>query len=111
MPGPGGPRGIMRGYMTEEEKANRPKVTRSLLLWIFDYLKPYWKQLLLVLLCILASSVLSLLPSILTGRIIDDGLIGRNLKLLVLLILLSFGVTLLSNLIGVGQGYLNNWIA
>ena len=111
MPGPGGPRGIMRGYMTEEEKANRPKVTRSLLLRIFGYLKPYWKQLLLVLLCILASSVLSLLPSILTGRIIDDGLIGRNLKLLVLLILLSFGVTLLSNLIGVGQGYLNNWIA
>ena len=111
MPGPG-PGGRMRGgYLTEEEKANKPVVTKGLLIRIFSYLKPYWKQLLLVLLCILFSSVLSLLPSLLTGRIIDDGLIGQNLRVLVILILLSFAVTLLSNLIGVGQGYLNNWIA
>ena len=114
MPGPGagGPmRGHMRGYLTEEEKANRPVVTKALLVRIFSYLKPYWKQLSLVLICILLSSVLSLLPSLLTGRMIDEGLIGRNLRILIILIVLSFGVTLLSNLIGVGQGYLNNWIA
>ena len=99
------------GYLTEEEKANKPVVTKGLLIRIFSYLKPYWKQLILVLLCILFSSVLSLLPSLLTGRIIDDGLIGQNLRVLIILILLSFAVTLLSNLIGVGQGYLNNWIA
>ena len=111
-PGPGGPmRGPMRGYLTEEEKANRPVVTKALLVRIFSYLKPYWKQLSLVLICILLSSVLSLLPSLLTGRMIDEGLIGRNLRILIILIVLSFGVTLLSNLIGVGQGYLNNWIA
>ena len=65
----------------------------------------------LALICIALSSVLALLPSVLTGRIIDDGLIGRNLRLLITLILLSLGVTLGSNLIGVANNYLNNWIA
>ena len=106
---PGGPMG--RGYLTEEEKANRPKVTATLLKRVFSYLTPYWPQLLLALGCIAVSSVLNLLPSVLTGRILDDGLIGRDLRMLVLLILLSLGVTLGANLIGVAESYLNNWIA
>ncbi|MBQ8304974.1 MAG: ABC transporter ATP-binding protein [Blautia sp.] len=108
-PGPGGHFG--RGYLTEEEKANRPKVTKELLQRIAGYLKPYWKQLLLVLVCLIFSSIFSLLPSILTGRIIDDGLIDRNLGMLIKLIILSFAVTVLSNLIGVAESYLNTWIA
>ena len=47
----------------------------------------------------------------LTGRIIDEGLIGRSLPTLIKLILLSLGVTVASNLIGVAQSYLNAWIA
>ena len=73
-----------RGYLTEEEKANRPKVTLPLLKRIFSYLIPYWKQLVIVLVCIIVSSVLGLLPSVLTGRIIDEGLIGQNLKMLII---------------------------
>ena len=102
---------MSRGFMTEEEKANRPKVTGALLRRIFSYLKPYWKQLILVLAAIAVSSVLNLYPSILTGRIIDEGLIGRSLSALIRLILLSLAVTLGSNLIGVLQSYLNTWIA
>ena len=105
----GGPMG--RGFLTEEEKANRPKVTGSLLKRVFSYLIPYWKQLALILTAIAASSLLALYPSVLTGRIIDEGLIGRSLPALIRLILLSLGVTLLSSLIGVGQNYLNTWIA
>ena len=52
-----------------------------------------------------------LLPSVLTGKIIDDGLINRNMKMLVTLILVSLGVTLFANLIRVGESFLNNWIA
>ncbi|MBR4435204.1 MAG: ABC transporter ATP-binding protein [Clostridia bacterium] len=99
------------GFLTEEEKNNRPKVTWPLIKRILSYLKPYWKQMVLVLVLIAVSSVLGLLPSVLTGKIIDDGLIGRNLKLLIILILVSLGVTLGSNLIKVGESYLNNWIA
>ena len=105
MGGPG------RGYLTEEEKANRPKVTLKLLKRIFSYLTPYWKQMIFVLFCIILSSVLGLLPSVLTGRIIDEGLIGRDMRMLIILIVVSLAVTLGSNLIGVGQNYLNNWIA
>ncbi len=109
---PMGSGGHMRNrFLTEEEKKNRPKVTPELLKRIFSYLMPYWKQLILGLGCIVFSSVLALLPSILTGRIIDDGLIGRNMRMLLILIGLSLLVTFLSNLIGVGQSYLNTWIA
>ncbi|MBQ4282808.1 MAG: ABC transporter ATP-binding protein [Lachnospira sp.] len=104
-------RGVARGFLTEEEKANVPKVTWPLLKRIFSYLLPYWKQMAVVLLCILISSALSLLPSVLTGRIIDEGLIDRNMNMLVTLILVSLGVTLGANLIRVAESYLNNWIA
>ena len=107
MPPPGG----RNGYLTEEEKKNKPKVTKELLLRIFSYLKPYRKQFLLVLASILCSAVMSLMPSVLTGKIIDEGLIKQDLHKLILFILLSFGVTLAANLIGILESYLNTWIA
>ena len=107
--GPGGPR--RSAFLTEEEKAGAPEITPELLKRIFSYLKPYWKQLVLVLLCIIVSSVFTLMPSVLTGKIIDDGLIGRNLPVLIKLIILSFAVTVAANLIGVLESYLNTWIA
>ena len=109
MPPGGGPRGSQ--FMTDEEKEQAPRVTKALLLRVFSYLKPYWKQLILVLICLVASSAFAILPSILTGKIIDEGLIGRNLSKLIYFILLSLGVTFASNLIGVGQSYINTWIA
>lgn len=88
-------------YLTEEEKASMPRVTTELLVRIAGHLRPYWRQLLFALVCVTASSILNLYPAILTGRIIDDGLIGRDLPLLVRLILLSLAVTFAANLIGV----------
>ncbi|MBR5257704.1 MAG: ABC transporter ATP-binding protein, partial [Clostridia bacterium] len=58
-------------YLTDEEKQNSPKVTKALLTRVFSYLKPYWRQLALVLACIAVASVCSLFPSILTGDIVD----------------------------------------
>ncbi len=109
MPPPNGRLGP--GYLTDEEKKNKPKVTKALIKRIFSYLKPYRLQLVFVLAAILCSAVLTLLPSVLTGRIIDDGLIAKNMKALVFYILLSFGVTLVANLIGILESYLNTWIA
>lgn len=99
------------GYLTDEEKKNRPKVTKELLLRIFSYMKPYWKQFLLVLTAILFSAIMTLLPSVLTGKIIDEGLIARSMNALIKYILLSFGVTLAANLIGILESYMNTWIA
>ena len=112
--GPGG----RNQFLTEEEKQNSPKVTKELLKRVFSYLQPYWKQLALVFACIVVASVCSLFPSILTGNIIDvltgknvGGWFGEGISALVRLILLSLALNFMSNLIGVGQAYLNNWIA
>ena len=74
---------------------------------IFSYLLPYWPKLLLVFLAIVVSSILGLLPAVLTGRIIDEGLIGKDLNMLMLLIAASIAVLIVSNLIGILESYLN----
>ena len=88
-----------------------PKVTRALLARVFSYLRPYSRRLALVILCIAASSFFTLLPSILTGKIIDEGLVKQDLHALVKYIVLSLAVTLGANLIGVAESYINTWIA
>ena len=110
MPGPGGPRGRAQ-FLTEEEKQNSPKVTKELIQRVLSYLRPYWKQLALTLVCIVFSSIMTLMPSVLTGKIIDEGLIGRDFQKLVMYIILSLAVTAGANLIGVAESYLNTWIA
>lgn len=105
----GGPMGGQ--FLTEEEKKNQPKITPELLKRVFSYLRPYSKQLVLVLICIIVSSFFSLLPSMITGKILDDGLMKRDFKALVFYIALSLGVTLLASLIGVAETYINTWIA
>lgn len=104
------PRGMNR-FLSEEEKSQAPKVTWPLLKRIFSYLWPYKFQLFLTLGLIILSSVLDMYPSILTGRIIDEGLIGRSMDILIKLIVISFILKIISNLIGVFQNYLNSWIA
>ena len=107
--GMGGPMGGK--FLTEEEKANQPKVTPALLKRVFSYLKPYSKQLVLVLICIIVSSFFSLMPSIITGKILDDGLMKKDFAALIYYIVLSLIVTLLASLIGVAETYINTWIA
>ena len=100
-----------RFYMSDEERANQPKVTRALLERILSYFKPYTGKLLLLLLTIAVTSFLTLFPSILTGKIIDEGLVKWDLAALVRYILLSLAVMLGANLTGVAQSYINAWIA
>ncbi|MBQ8216952.1 MAG: ABC transporter ATP-binding protein, partial [Oscillospiraceae bacterium] len=100
-----------RGFLTEEEKANRPKVTKELLLRILSYLKPYRLQFLLVFAAILLSAAVGLLPSIITGRIVDEALVGRNMELLIRLLLMAFVTLAASEVIGVLESYINAWIS
>lgn len=108
---PPGGKGMGGKYLTEEEKANMPKVTPALLKRVFSYLKPYMRQLVLVLVCIIVSSFFSLMPSMITGKILDDGLMKKDFRALIYYIVLSLIVTLLASLIGVAETYINTWIA
>ena len=99
-----------KGFLTEEEKKNMPKVTKKLLLRILSYLKPYWVQFLFVFVAILLSATVGLLPSIITGRIVDQALVGEDLGLLIRLLLMAFGALTISQLIGVLESFINSWI-
>lgn len=110
---PGGMRGGLgpRGFLTEEEKANIPKVDKALIKRILSYLKPYRVQFIFVFLAILISAVVGLLPSIITGRIVDEALINKDMKLLVQLLLAAFATLAVSQIIGVLETYINAWIS
>ena len=109
MPGPNslGP----RGFLTDEEKENMPKVDAKLLMRIGAYLKPYWKQFVLVFVTIIVSAIIGLLPSIITGRIVDEALVGKDLKLLIQLIIAAFVTLSVSQVVGVLESYINAWIS
>ena len=87
-PPPAGMRGPMRigggprGFLTENEKQNRPKLTKGLLLRILKYLKPYKWQFLAVFSALVISAILGLMPSIVTGKIVDSIIAGGNIKFL-----------------------------
>ncbi len=111
MAGPmGGPMGP-RGFLTDDEKQNAPKVSWALIKRILSYLKPYWLQFLLVFLAILISAGIGLLPSIITSQIVDEALINqRNMVLLLKLLAAAFGTMIASEVIGVLESYINAWI-
>ena len=105
--GPGGP----RNFLTDEEKQEMPKVTGKLLKRIFGYLKPYILQFIIVFITILAASVVGLLPSIITGRIVDEALIGKDLTLLIKLLIFAVITLAASQAISVLESYINAWIS
>lgn len=100
-----------RGFLTDEEKNNMPKVTKELLLRILSYLKPYWLQFIFVFVAILLSAGIGLLPSVITGRVVDEALIGTDLSLLIKLLLMAFATLTASQVIGVLENYINAWIS
>ena len=104
MPGP-------RGFLNDQEKENLPKVSWDLIKRILDYLTPYWVKFLMVFATILLSSVLGLLPSIITGRIVDEALVGRDMALLIKLLLAALVMLTASQLVTVVTSYLNAWIS
>jgi len=110
-PGGFGPRGP-RSFLTEEEKRNKPKVTKSLIKRILSYLKPYLPQFILVFTALAISAVLGLFPSIITGKIVDEIIdTDRSIYTLAYLLVLAFIVLVLSQVISVLEQYINSWIS
>ncbi|MCR5735057.1 MAG: ABC transporter ATP-binding protein/permease [Lachnospiraceae bacterium] len=100
-----------RGFLTDEEKENLPKVDKALIKRILAYLKPYSIQFIFVFVAILLSAVVGLLPSIITGKIVDEALINKDMTLLIRLLLMAFATLAISQIIGVLESYINAWIS
>ena len=98
-------------FLTDEEKANMPKVTKELLVRILSYLKPYGLQFAGVFVAIVIAAVVGLFPSIITGMIVDEALVGEDLAYLIQLLLVALAAMVASQLIGVIENYINAWIA
>lgn len=112
-PPPGGsrrPRGP-RGFLTDEEKNNLPRITRAMVRRVMSYLKPYKAQFAAVFAAIFVSSSLGLVPSLLTKEIVDRALPGKKLTYLAMLVGVSFAATVALSLLSVLQNYINAWIS
>ena len=116
MPPPPGMRGMPplgpRGFLTDEEKNNKPKASPELIKRISSYLKPYIFQFTLVFIALGISAVLGLFPAAITGRIVDE-IISDNssVKTLLVLLVAAFTVLSLSQIISVLEQYINSWIS
>lgn len=116
MPPPPGMRGMPplgpRGFLTDEEKKNKPKVSAALIKRITGYLKPYIFQFVLVFTALCVSAVLGLFPAAITGRIVDEIIADNSsLKTLSILLIAAFTVLSLSQIISVLEQYINSWIS
>lgn len=109
------PRGMRpRGFLTEEEKQNMPKITLDLLKRVLSYLLPYKWYFLLVFGVLVVSSALGLLPSIITGKIVDTIVANSGsaeIVPLIKLVGLAFVVVASSQILNVLEKYINTWIS
>jgi len=104
---PAGP----KGFLTDDEKINSPKINKALILRILSYLRPYWLQFIFIFIAISLSAVIGLFPSIITGRIVDEALLGQDMRLLLTLLGAAFATLLLSQVISVLESYISAWVS
>lgn len=81
----------------------RPDIDRALLKRVWQYGKPYRRQLIGVISTVLITSWLAVIPPLLIRRLIDEALPQKDLRLLTLLGLGTVGLPLVSSLIGILQ--------
>jgi ATP-binding cassette subfamily B protein len=85
----------------------RPKMTRTLLLRVYSYAKPYWGHIAGMLVAILVTTGLSLLSPLIFRNMIDKVLPAKDYNRLILLALGLLAIPVLNGLIGVIQRRLN----
>ncbi|WP_233277780.1 ABC transporter ATP-binding protein [Paenibacillus durus] len=97
--------------MKFDDSLEKPDFSKAMLLRIYRYFLPYWKQTLVVLAILILTSLLGLLPPLLIQQIVDHALPGKDLRMLIFLVTASLGATVASGLLGVLQSYLNSFIS
>jgi ATP-binding cassette subfamily B protein len=90
-----------------DEPAPAAPLSRGAFLRIARYFQPYRREAVWITLCILAISLLGLVPPLLVRDVIDHAIPGRDVRALVRLVSLMIAVPAMAGLIGV----LQNWFA
>ena len=100
------------GYLSETEKRTLPKVSYKELKRMGGYLKPFLIPLAMMFAITAISSSISLVPQIISKAIIDDALVAKKMKLLLLLLGASLGFAVLNFFINNLGSYIKrkvNW--
>ena len=97
--------GNWRSFISFDEEADRPKVSRGLLRRVGGHARPYWGWVGVILATILVISLLSLLPPLLIRDLLDHAIPQKDFRRLNLLALGMIGVPVVNGLLGVAQRY------
>src|SRR4051794_31621832 len=83
-------------FLRQDESIAPPKITRSILVRVFSYGRPYWFYIFIVLVTIAVVSLIELIPPLLYRALIDTVLPNHDLAKLNLLAIGMIGIPLLS---------------
>jgi ATP-binding cassette subfamily B protein len=97
--------GSWGAYMRSGDE--KPKVTRELLLRVLNYARPYWSQIIGMLVMILLSTGLSLITPLIFRQMIDKVLPSKDLHSLLLLAVALLFVPILNGVTSIIQRRLN----
>ena len=97
-------------YIRYDEKQDRPSVSKDLLRRVAGYGRPYLKQIILMLVTIIAIDLFTLIPPLLIRNLIDQAIPTHDYARLNMLAVGMVAIPVLSGLVGVGQRYLSSRI-
>lgn len=94
-------------FLSYDESQGKAQVDRALLRRVWNYARPYFTPLILMLAAIVVTSVIELVPPLLYRDLFDNVLPNRDFARLTTLGLLMLAVPVVNNIIGVGERYLS----
>ncbi len=97
-------------YIRHDKEADRPEISRDLLLRVWKFAQPYWLSVSGLLVTILLISGFSLISPLLYRNLIDYAIPSKDITRLNWLALGMIGIPLLNGVIGVWQRRLNSTI-
>lgn len=78
----------------------KAKENKDLIIRIFKLLKPYFKKISIIFVCIVASAGINMILPLLSKQIMDNGLLVKNLAVVVKFSIITFSIVLLEQAIG-----------
>jgi len=97
-------------YLSHDEEQDRPVVTRDLLGRVWQFARPYNREVLLLLVSILLTTAITLVSPLLMRSLIDDAIPDADRRLLNLLAVALITVPILNGVVGVWQRKLSAFV-
>ncbi len=94
-------------YISHDDQKEKPAITRDLLEKVWQFAKPYWIQVMALLITILVISGISLISPLLYRDLIDVAIPEKDFSRINLLALGMIGIPIINGIIGVWQRRLN----